>query len=276
MKRITIVLITLLLGVAALAQEAHLQKATGYTKDGVLFYQLSGCVPHSQVEFYSNPSGGKLLATVSADAQGQALAEVPEKTTYAFALNRVSPTKGGQAGAAYYIALGQPVLELQSVTENDRELRWQVTAKGEGVHCEVFGGNEGGALQKVATLLQQSGLNLGHYQANGNADSYMVQVLDPDNGLRVTIGGTVLSFKKPGGVKLSPTVFTSVLNVQLLEVQAGTLQVFNGSGALVHSTAVRQGANAIDLSGMAPANYIVKINDRNNRTVYSGRVVKGQ
>jgi hypothetical protein len=276
MKRITIVLITLLLGVAALAQEAHLQKATGYTKDGVLFYQLSGCVPHSQVEFYSNPSGGKLLATVSADAQGQALAEVPEKTTYAFALNRVSPTKGGQAGAAYYIALGQPVLELQSVTENDGELRWQVTAKGEGVHCEVFGGNEGGALQKVATLPQQSGLNLGHYQANGNADSYMVQVLDPDNGLRVTIGGTVLSFKKPGGVKLSPTVFTSVLNVQLLEVQAGTLQVFNGSGALVHSTAVRQGANAIDLSGMAPANYIVKINDRNNRTVYSGRVVKGQ
>lgn len=264
----------------ALAQGGEGRKATAYTKDGVLFYQVSGCMPNSQVEFYSKPSGGNLVATVNTDGQGHALVEVPQKGHYAFALNRIAPTKGGNAGAAYYIALGAPVLQLQSVAESNGELRWQVTAQSEGVSCDVYGSQDGASFVKLASLPQKPGLTMGQYHIDNvmaaNQTVYSVQVRDAANGLSINLGKAALVKPTEEAVKISPTVFTDVLNVQLLKAQSGTLQVFNGSGVLVHSGVVKQGYNAIDLAKLASANYVVKVNDRNNTQVFAGRVVKSQ
>jgi hypothetical protein len=263
-----------------LAQDGQLQKATGYKKDGTLFYQITGCQPFTDIEFYSTPSGGELMDVAKVDAAGNALVEVPKQGHYAFALNRIRPTKGGDGGAAYYIALGAPVLQLQSVTESNGELRWQVTAQSVGVSCDVYGSQDGAPFVKLASLPQKQGLTNGQYQVdNGGAASqtvYSVQVRDAANGLSINLGRKAIVKPVDQAVKISPTVFTDVLNVQLLKTQAGTLQVFNGSGALVYSGVVKQGHNAVDLAKMAPANYIVKVNDRNNAVVYAGRVVKSQ
>lgn len=273
-----IALVAALPATVALAQGGQGRKATAYTKDGVLFYQLSGCVPHSQVEFYSKPSGGNLLATVAADAWGNALVEVPKQGHYAFALNRISPTKGGNAGTAYYVALGAPVLQLQSVTESDGQLRWQVTTQSEGVSCDVYSSQDGASFVKLASLPQKPGLTMGQYRVdNGTAVTqtvYSVQVRDAANGLSINLGKAALVQPAEQAVKISPTVFTDVLQVQLLKTQAGTLQVFNGSGVLVYSGVVKQGYNAIDLAKLASANYVVKVVDRNNMPVFAGRVVK--
>jgi hypothetical protein len=280
MKKIITVLIAFFTVGGLLAQDGQLQKATAYKKDGTMFYQITGCQPLTQVEFYSKPSGGNLLATVNTDAAGNALVEVPKQSHYAFALNRIRPTKGGDGGAAYYIALGAPVLQLQSVTESNGELRWQVSTQSEGVSCDVFSSQDGAPFVKLASLPQKQGLTIGQYNVeNGAATNqtvYSVQVRDAANGLTINLGKKAMVKPDVQAVKVSPTVFTDVLNVQLLKTQTGTLQVFNGSGALVYSGVVKQGHNAIDLAKMAPANYIVKVNDRNNTVVYAGRVVKSQ
>lgn len=262
----------------ALAQGGEGRKAAAYTKDGVLFYQVSGCLPNSQVEFYSKPAGGNLLATVNTDEQGNALVEVPKKEHYAFALNRIQPTKGGDAGAAYYIALGAPVLQLQSVAESNGELRWQVNTQSEGVSCDVYSSQDGTSFVKLASLPQKPGLSLGQYSVDNsiavNQTVYSVQVRDAANGLSISLGKAAVVKPAEQAVKISPTVFTDVLNVQLLKTQTGTLQVFNGNGVLVYSGVVKQGYNAIDLAKLASANYVVKVNDRNNTPVFAGRVVK--
>jgi hypothetical protein len=272
MKKITIMIAALLAtGLAWSQDEGPQRKATGYTKDGALFYQVSGCVPQSMLEIYSTPSGGSLVATARADEQGNALVEVPKGKSYAFAMNRTRATKGGDAGAGYYIALGQPVLSVQSVTAEDGQLRWQVSGQDAGVSCQVLGSDGTNA------TLQRRDASGGSYSYSGatpGTDQYSVQLTDAASGLRISLGKAVLA--KPGAVRVGPTVFSDVLNVQLLTVPSGTLQLYNGNGALVHSTAVRQGLNAVNLSTVAPAGYVVRVLDRNSRTVFTGRVTKGQ
>lgn len=260
-------------GLAWSQGDGQQRKATGYTKDGVLFYQVSGCVPQSEVEIYSTPCGGELVTTLRVDAQGNAQVEVPKGKTYAFAMNRTRATKGGDGGAAYYIALGQPVLNVQSVTADNGQLRWQVSGQDAGVRCEVL--NEG---TQEATLQRQDASG-GSYSYDGAAaapgnNQYSVQLTDAASGLRISLGKAILA--KAGAVRIGPSVFADVLNVQLLTVPSGTLQLYNGNGALVYSTAVRQGLNTINLSTVAPSGYVVRVLDRNNRTVFTGRVTKGQ
>lgn len=278
MKKIIIALMSLLTVGTVIGQQGRLQKATGYTKDGTLFYQVSGCKPSSQLEFYSTPSGGKLLATADVDEQGNVLVEVPKSIHYAFALNRVSATKGGDAGVAYYVSLGQPVLQLRSVKNDGGEtLNWEVVSKSNTVTCDVFSSNNGTAFVKEATLRQKDAVG-NVYEYTGTPattnTAYYIQVNDAANNLRIPLGKAKLS--AVGAVKVSPTVFTDVLNVQLLTAKSGVLQVFNSNGVLVHSTVVKQGNNAVDLAKIAPANYIIRVNDNNSCAVYTGRVIKGQ
>ncbi len=279
MKKVIIFFALLLTGGVLLAQDAVQRKATAYIKDGVLFYQFAGCTPASELEFYSDPSGGSLLATVRVDNKGTALVQVPAKAKYAFALNRTKVTRKADAGAGYYIVLGAPVMEVKSAEAADGTLRWQVISEAAGIVSEVYSSNEGAPFAKVATLKQTDAAGDAYsYTADAGVGNtvYSIQVTDPAHNLRVTLGRNVVSKENTGAVKVSPSVFTDVVNVQLLSTPVGAVQVYNNVGRLVYSGTVKQGNNALNLAKYAASNYIIRVTDRNNRIVYNGRVVKGQ
>jgi hypothetical protein len=280
MKRIMITAFALLLAAAVTAQDGLRKKATGYIKDGIQYYQVTGCVPFSELEFYSDPSGGVLLATEPVNNLGEAVIKVPADAAYAFALNRVRATKKGEAGLAYYIALGAPVMEVKTVSDDAGVLRWQVITDREEITCEVYSSNDGTPFAKLATLNQAdaAGDNYSYTAAsheNGKT-VYCIQVTDPASGLKVTLGKNMMSKAAAAAVKVSPSIFTDVVNVQLFSSQSGTIQVFSNIGNLVYTSTVKQGNNSINLSKLAAAGYIIKITGLDKRILYNGRVVKSR
>jgi hypothetical protein len=280
MKKIITALVLLLAAVCVNAQDALQRKATGYIKDGTAYYQVIGCVPFSELEFYSAPSGGNMLAVVQADNIGEAVVKVPADASYAFALNRVKATKKGDAGLAYYIGLGAPVMEVKSVKDEAGMLQWQVIAKNEGVTSEVFSSSNGAPYDRITTLKQAdaAGNTYSYTHAAGGNDKtvYCIQVADPVSGLKVTLGKNVVNKESVAAVRVSPSIFTDVVNVQVQHQVSGTVQVFNNVGNLVYSGNIRQGNNSINLSKVAAASYIIKVTGSNNRTLYNGRVIKSQ
>jgi hypothetical protein len=281
MKKIMITAFALLLTAVSLyAQDDLRKKATGYIKDGVQYYQVTGCVPFSELEFYSTPAGGNLLATAPVNNIGEAVVKVPASGAYAFALNRVKATKKGEAGLAYYIALGAPVMEVKTVNDDAGVLQWQVITDREAIISEVYSSNEGAPFAKLATLNQADAAGDNYsYTAplhESGKTVYCIQVTDPASGLRVTLGRNTMSKEAAATVKVSPSIFTDVVNVQLLNGDGGTLQVFSNVGNLVYSSTVKQGNNSINLFKLAAAGYIIKITGLDKRILYNGRVVKSR
>ncbi len=281
MKKIIITAIALLLAAVTLyAQDDLRRKANGYIKDGIQFYHITGCVPYSELEFYSTPAGGNLLANAPVNNTGEAVIKVPAGTAYAFALNRVKATKKGEAGLAYYIALGAPLMEVKTVSDDAGVLRWQVITTREGITSDVYSSNDGTPFAKLATLNQADAAGSDYSYTVASHESgktvYCIQVTDPESGLRVTLGRNMLSNEPAALVKVSPSVFTDVVNVQVLNGDGGTIQVFSNIGTLVYSSTVMQGNNSINLSKFAAAGYIVKVTGRDKRILYNGRIVKSR
>jgi hypothetical protein len=278
MKKIITALVFLLAAVSMSAQYNVQRKATGYIKDGNVYYQVTGCVPFSDLEFYSEPSGGNLLAVVQADNLGEAVIKIPAGVSYAFALNRVKATKKGDAGIALYIALGVPVMEVKSVKDEAGILQWQVITSREGVTSEVYSSSDGMPYSQIATLRQADAVGNNYQYTTAGSDGgktvYCVQVTEPATGLKVMLGKNAVSKESVPVVRVSPSVFTDVINVQVQQNVTGYVQVFNNVGNLVYNGNIRQGNNSINLSKFAAASYIIKVTGRNNRTLYNGRVVK--
>jgi hypothetical protein len=281
MKKIMITAFAMLLAaVTVFAQDGLQRKATGYIKDGVQYYQVTGCTPYSELEFYSTPSGGDLLAAAPVNNLGEAVIKVPADAAYAFALNRVKATKKGEAGLAYYIALGTPVMEVKTVSDDAGVLRWQVITGREGITSEVYSSNDGAPFAKLATLNQADAAGDDYSYTAASHESgktiYCIQVTDPASGLKVTLGRNMMSKEAAAMVKVSPSIFTDVVNVQLFSSESGTIQVFSNIGNLVYSSTVKQGNNSINLYKLAAAGYIIKITGLNKRILYNGRVVKSR
>ncbi len=280
MKRIMTTAFALLLVAAVTAQDGVQKKATGYIKDGVQYYQVTGCVPFSELEFYSTPSGGTLLVTAPVNNIGEAVIKVPADGAYAFALNRVRATIKGEPGLAYYIALGTPVMEVKTVSDDAGILRWQVITDREEITSDVYSSNDGAPFAKLATFNQADAAGDNYYYTAPVHESgktvYCIQVTDPASGLRVTLGRNMISKETAAAVKVSPSIFTDVVNVQLYSGDGGTIQVFSNVGNLVYTSTVKQGNNSINLSKFAAASYIIKVTGRDNRNLYNGRVVKSR
>jgi hypothetical protein len=280
MKKIITALVILLASVALYAQDGLRKKATGYIKDGVHYYQVTGCVPFSELEFYSASSGGNLLTTAPVNNLGEAVIKVPADGVYAFALNRVKATKKADAGLAFYIALGAPIFEVKTVSDDAGVLRWQVITEREDITSEVYSSNDGNPFAKLATLNQADAAGDDYsYTATSHESGktvYCIQVTDPASGLKVTLGRNVINKEAAATVKVSPSIFTDVVNVQLLSSESGTIQVFSNVGNLVYTSTVRQGNNSINLTKFAAASYIIKVTGRDNRNLYKGRIVKSR
>ena len=189
MKRIITALVLLLFSVNINAQFSVQRKATGYIKDGIAYYQITGCVPYSELEFYSDPSGGNMLAVVQADNLGEAVVRVPADASYSFALNRVRATKKGDAGIAYHVELGAPVMEVKLINDQAGILQWQVISSHEDITSEVYSSSDGTPYSKIASLQQDdaSGNSYRYTTPSNDGDkvAYRIQVTDPASGLKV-------------------------------------------------------------------------------------------
>src|SRR5882762_955070 len=110
-KRISLFVLSMVLGTTLMAQQniaagkkssCSSCSAAGsgifafkYITDNKLNYKVTNCVPLSDIEMYSSPSGGTVVAYATADEQGEAVISLPEKVSVAFALNHYRVNEKG-------------------------------------------------------------------------------------------------------------------------------------------------------------------------------------
>lgn len=107
-----------------------------YSVDSRIHYTVSDCVPFSDVELYSTPAGGEVVAYARADANGKADFLVKSGTPVSFALNHDRVNEKGIAGKGQILVIPAASLELKSpdvvVMGNEISVTWDAsTLKGD-------------------------------------------------------------------------------------------------------------------------------------------------
>jgi hypothetical protein len=283
MKRILFLFITAV-AINATAQDSKIVQSAGYSKNDKLYYQVTGCVPASTVEIYSEPGGGKIVATAVADLQGVALVEIPSGSKYAFALNTSFANSKGIKGNGYITELKEPVLTARSFTVTDAgkpSLQWEITSKNPEVTCDILRNDDLNGYKKIGTVSKnlhpENKFIFSDVQAEGTGAvnlEYDIIITDAANKLQFTLGSKKIEKEFISTAKVYPSLFTDAVTIEIPDNITGTLTAFNNAGIRVYSVNVKPGTSKLDLSRLAAASYLVKISDNNNKVIYRGKIVK--
>ncbi len=273
------------LAINSFAQTNEVVKSAGYLKNDQLFYQVSGCVPQSTVEVYSDITGGKMVLSAIADDRGVVLIQIPEGAKYSFALNSDHPSSKGAKGNGFITELKAPVVTARSftVTESGKPfLQWEIISKSPGITCDIFRNDDMAGYKKIGSVSgkeQQAGkfifTDAMAEGVNAATMEYDIKITDAVNQLQFTLGSQKIDKEFVSTAKVYPSIFNSTINVAVPDnVSSGTLTVFDNAGHRVYSVNVKAGMNRPDLSKLSAANYIVQVTDNTNKVIYRGRIVK--
>jgi hypothetical protein len=279
MKKNSLIIALHLIAMQTIAQNKPAPQATGYVKNGQLYYQLTNCKPLGPVEIYSNSNGGSIVAAGVATEQGTVTLAIPPKVKVAFVVSRAERNVEGRPGNGYVTTLQPPVIELQSFTIQQGDvpkLQWQVKSKQPNLHFDVYRNTGNTAFEKIATVPGNvfSFTDETVPAAGSGPISYDVQVSDAGGKLRLSLGVQQVQPAKGVAVKVFPSACTDHFTVQMPPGTAGTVQVFNSTGVMVSNVAVQPGSNRISTNELAAAAYLVKVTGRDNRVLYHSRIVK--
>lgn len=195
-----------------------------YAVDSRVHYTVGDCVPFSDVELYSTPSGGEVVAYAQADEKGKADFLVKSGTPVAFALNHNRVNAKGVAGKGQILVIPQISLELKSpdavVMGNDITITWDASSfKGEW-HFTLQKSSDNIRYTPVYETDASNGRTQG-YTFRDKADasqpvvSYRILATDKQGNSVMTAEKTV----KLTGLKTfftaSPTVFNNTVQVNV-------------------------------------------------------------
>lgn len=189
-------------------------------------YLVKGCVPGSDVELYSSPSGGEVVATVMANEKGEAHFWVSPETPVAFALNHNRVNAQGVAGNGHIIEIPTPVLSLEDFELNsfagDVVLRWKagITA-GDWVFV-VQRSNDNINFADVVSVPAREGVTASLYDftckksAEVAAQYYRVEARDI-SGARVAAKAILAKNNTKALFHVQPTIFDNNLQVTIAQ-----------------------------------------------------------
>lgn len=195
-----------------------------YSLDNRVHYTVGDCVPFSDVELYSTPAGGEVVAYATADEKGRADFLVKSGTPVAFALNHDRVNAKGVAGKGQILVIPAPSLELKSpdvaAIGSDITVTWDASALNGDWRFTLQKSTGDNRFTSVYETEAASGRSQGYtFREKGDASQPVIayRVLATDKS-----GNTVMSAEKTvklTGLKTfftaSPTVFTNTVQVSV-------------------------------------------------------------
>lgn len=294
-KRISIFMLSLMLGTSLLAQQNMAAgkksdcsscNAAGsgifafrYITDNTLNYKVTNCVPFSDVEMYSSPSGGAVVAYATSDEKGEALISLPEKVPVAFALNHYRISEKGVAGKGQVYTMGNPVLDIESPVlhadnANSVTVNWKANAFGtagwdfniqrsvNGINFvtvdNIVSDNSGtGKTYSTKNIISEPGISTVYYriEARNRQTGIVIQTAVKDINLPKLPLFTAISFNNRVRVHFSDQV-TFPATYSFTEVQ----------GVKVATGILKSNDQVIDISSYQTKIYILSISDSKNNT----------
>jgi len=260
-------------GDANSAQNINPVKIACFEADGAIVYDVSGCVPGSDISFYSTKGGGAMMRELLADANGSAKVVWSQKTLPAFVLNASNKNAAGIAGNGMVTFTGDKEFTVNNVALDNNSgnvtVRWNGSVNKSGSYAfEVLKSVNNSGWSVIQTVSAQSAEVLPYSftdvsQTNGTA-VYQVRVVNTGNEIHYTSnplyadGGT--------GISVYPTVAQSTVNVVLSSATNSGYRIMNMNGQVVISGSLNIGQNACPVSGLPAGNYLIEVSNAGNKT----------
>lgn len=291
-KRISIVVLGLLMGTTLIAQYNTADKNSGckscgvagsgifaykYVADNKVSYKITECVPFSDIEIYSSPSGGAVVSYVTADEKGEALVTLSEKQTAAFALNHSRVNEKGASGKGQVFNLSDnPVLDIESPLLNADNINsvtvsWKANSFGANWVFNVQRSVTGKNFETVATMASgNSGAMRTYTTKNAVSGSGAGAVYYRIEARNDKTGAVILTDVKDLSMPKAQLFTTMIINNQVrihfsdLVSYPATYSVADVSGVKVATGVLKSNDQVIDISSYQVKNYILSITDSKN------------
>ncbi len=243
-----------------------------YIKAAQRHYVVYGCVPGSDAELYSAPSGGELVAAVIADEKGEAHFSVSPETAVSFAINHNRVNDKGIAGNGHVTILPPAAINLDDFDVNtvnfDAVLSWRAaTVAGEWVFV-VQQSNDNISFTDVVTLDAREGDAMQGYSYNcKKAEDIAVQYFRVEarekSGVKVTADAKASKSSTKSFFTVQPTLFENSLQVTVApDKLPASYTVTDAMGRTKFSSGVLSNARQTINLSVLPGTYILRVTGR--------------
>jgi hypothetical protein len=162
------------------------------------FYQIeefnyacfANFAPHTQLEYYSNPGGGKLLHTIATDATGYNQSLFPITATPSFTLNRKSPENQNGTNLVYDIDKKDFVVKniKTDILAQQFQITWEAQiSNGADVDFQILKSVNNAPFEIIKTIHGSNGTSMINYEFKvqyATNDKYKIVIIQDNHEVR--------------------------------------------------------------------------------------------
>jgi hypothetical protein len=237
------------------------------------YYKITACIPNSDIEFYSDKTGGRVLKQATVDAEGSYCINSKKNFNPAFVLNVKHPNTKGITGSGIVHFFDTKEFSIDDVAINATQNTATLTFKAQSdpakdIYFDILKSKDGINFSVIGKIdANNSGIqSLYTFTDNDNdASFYKVRVVNAQEGERYATG---LLFAESGIAKIYPTVATSTFSIALdKQYSNATYTIYSADGRLVSQGDLHNMITGISVGNWATGSYIVLVYAGTHKTV---------
>jgi hypothetical protein len=238
-----------------------------YKVDNTSYFEVKDGVPGSDIAFYSERHGGKLVREAILNETGGWKIQTEEPFAPAFVLNLQAKNQKGVSGSGMVFFMEENEFTLSGMkaeaTNNAVTVGWNAaTDPAQKISFEIMKSYDGLSYFKVADINAYSTGIASDYaftEAKGVAGTYYkINVNNSKEGARYT--SYPLAFQSNDVINVYPTVTRSNINVVLLQDADSKYTITNTLGQTVGNGDLVKGINKLSVTELPAGIYMVNVN----------------
>lgn len=250
-----------------------------YITDDIINYKVTNCVPFSDIEMYSSPSGGAVVASATSDEKGETVISLSKKITAAFALNHNRVNEKGASGKGQIYSLAaNPVLDIENLVlnadnANSATVNWKANSFGAIWDFNVQRSVNGKFFETVANISSENSGNMRSYTlkneisgSGGGTVYYRIEARNRNTGVVVQTAIKDINLPKPA--LFTATNYNNQIRIHFSDLVSypATYSFTEAQGIKVATGILKSNDQMIDISSYQTKVYILFISDSKNNT----------
>jgi hypothetical protein len=239
-------------------------------------YTVSNCVPGSDVDLYTNPSGGSVAATTIADKKGEAHFLIDAATPVAFAINHSRVNEQGIAGSGKVMPVKEPVLEIDNIDAvkigDAVQLSWSAGVLDDNWAFTIQKSEDNHIFTDVATVDARNVKNLAGYawtDKNADAKSVLFYRVEARNtgGNKAASSAVAVKITGKQVFAVQPTMFSNTVQVTVPGNKLpATYSITDITGRIrLTSGVINAVGQKVTLSSLSPGTYTMSVTNKEGK-----------
>lgn len=245
-----------------------------FEAEGNFYYEAAGAVPNSDVEFYSEKWGGKLLRKATTNNEGNLSIKTDLSFKPAFVLNRSAANKDGLKGNGFVHFLSSKEfcfknLTVTSTPTGNVEVSWLASIdKDQSITFIIFKSADGINYSLFKKVYGASNTEEQQYAITDNeiltVGFYKVEIMHSTKGKRYTSNVMALSNET---INVYPTMASDKINIVTNKAfQNPEYKIIDQQGHVIATGIMRESQTVIPIDQLASGAYFIIVGQKENQS----------